>query len=325
MRSPSVSVIIPVCRSGGLVFQHLRTVARSLAAYDGQKELILCFDRDLGPNDQIQSLAELVPELVLFQAHSSGNLGAPANRLRGIHAARHEILLFTDDDCEVPISWVSSLAKTTASKGAMTGLVKGTLTHGRLASIYTRLEEIIDRYRVEARDEGGSAKFISFPCFGIRRELMPSIPYDVDFTDNVDDFDLACRLRLAGLRIALEPSIVVQTDYPHTLGKVLKRKLRHARGISHNFLSIIARHGKPAWDSLEIGNHHEIIRRWARISLRASVPLHERFIFLVMNLTYAIGLAYYDWHGSRRYNSTRILTADPASLEPNTQRNLSHY
>jgi hypothetical protein len=155
--------------------------------------------------------------------------------------------------------------------------------------LYSRLEELIDRYRAQAKASDGSPKFVSFPNLGIRRDLLPSVPFDQVAGIYGNDMDIGCRIRLMGTPIHIAQDLVVKTRYPKTLGHVLRRKLVHAEGIAY----VQRRLGPERWRKLEIGTHAEILARWTRISLQAPIRFWEKPVYLLMNLTYALGLIYY--------------------------------
>jgi hypothetical protein len=48
-------------------------------------------------------------KVIDWQERRKGIIGKKAALLQGIRAAKHELLAFTDADCEVPSTWLSCL------------------------------------------------------------------------------------------------------------------------------------------------------------------------------------------------------------------------
>lgn len=284
MNNPvGVSIIIPTCRSGRHSMAPLESVCRSAARLPtSEREVILCVDRPVEPNDPLYTLSERFPFVKVIS--NPGTKGAPGARMSALAVARYDALLFTDDDCLVPADWADRLLKRVFQYGIVTGGVTSSSDQ-----IYSKFEKTIDRYRLRARDTHGATKFVSFPNMGILRSLLPAVPFDSDFKRNADDMDFGCRIRLNGFRIHADETLTVQTEYPKNLVEIIRRKLRHAEGISY----VHRRLGEAAWKRLEFGTHSEIFRRWIQISLKAPFDPHEKLLFMLVNLTYVFGLIYY--------------------------------
>lgn len=282
MNYEGVSVIIPTNRYSVFALTSLESVCESLESFKGEKELILCVDRKIRDNDGLLILEKKHPFVNIIL--NPNNQGSAYARNLGLQAASYGILIFTDDDCFVEKDWVERLYENVSKYGICTGGLKA-----RNSGIFPRLEEYIDHYRIHATDKNGHIKFISFPNFGIKRELLPDPAFDVDPRNTVEDIDLACRLRLLGHNIHLDDNLIVKTIYPGNLTEMIRRKFKHARGISY----LQKRMGVERWEQLEIGSIKDIIKRWYKISFNSPFPFLERVLFFVSNMSYCLGLYYY--------------------------------
>jgi len=284
-KSFGLSVIIPTCRTEEHLLDSLRSVCISVQnCTEINKEVVLCVDRPIQQNDPLLRLQNEFPFIVLFENTTSQ--GAAFARNLAIEKSKYHYLLFTDDDCWVPIDWVDYMFTQVKQYGVVTG---GVCSHSDSFSVYAKLEQQIDYYRLYACDGEGHTKFISFPNTAIRRDLLPLVPFDTRFRLNADDMDLGCRLRLGGKKIKAEKNLFVKTYYPKKLKETLIRKIRHAKGIAY----VCRRLGKDSMNKLEFGARAEIILRWIKISLGSPFRLHERLLFLLMNMTYCFGFIFY--------------------------------
>lgn len=90
---PSFSVVIPTFQRRAVVCEAVRALAR--ADYRGTVELIVVIDGSTdGSADALKSIALPFPAKFIEQP----NLGAAAARNRGAAEARHDVILFLDDD-----------------------------------------------------------------------------------------------------------------------------------------------------------------------------------------------------------------------------------
>lgn len=281
-KQPGVSLIIPSIRNETNLRESLETICLSTQAFSLDKEIIITVDRAILPTDPYHELAQKYPFVKIIVNTSSK--GGPFARQQALLASQYRTLIFTDDDCWVPLDWVSKLYALVQSHGVVTGLVQG-----RGNGVIDRCEALIDRYRIAAKDSGGHAKFLSFPNFGIQRELLPETPFEAKFRYNLGSLDLGNQLRLQGRNIYADPDLVIYTQYPKTLAEAVSRKFRHARGISF----VHHRLGHEAWTKLEMGSHALILWRWTKISFTAPLKFSDRCFFFLLNMCYALPLMTY--------------------------------
>lgn len=211
--------------------------------------------------------------------------GSAYVRFLGISKAKYNVLLFTDDDCIVPINWVEKLYRGVVENGIVTGNLKS-IEKFKIISLF---EQYIDYIRIRALDSNKNIKFISFSNFGLKYNLLPLVPFDTCSVNTTEDFDLGCRLRLNNKKICFDEQIILEVCYPITLIQIIRRKIKHAKGIAY----LEMRYGKKNWDSLEIGTKKELIKRWTNISFSAPFSLSSKCLFYIVNMTFCFSLCYY--------------------------------
>ncbi len=291
--SVGASVLVPVSRQSRFMEESLESICRSVEKFSGAKELVLCQDVSVSNNANLkiygflERLSKNFSFVRLIQ--NPGATGMRPTRIHAIQSAKYETLIFTDDDCVVELEWVTQIYERVQKLGVVTGPIESIERGHPKEGVYSRLESLIDQYRAHARTRGGMAKFVSFPNLGIQKNLLPETPFDSSSSLYGNDMDLGCRLRVRGVQIHVAEDLVVRTEYPKSLIHVLRRKLAHAQGIAY----VQRRMGPKRWKELEIGTHGKILKRWVGISLCAPVPLREKLVFLVMNMTYCLGLMFY--------------------------------
>lgn len=278
-----VSIIIPTNRTTLSVIDNIKSVYKSMLKYSGEKELILCIDREVSSDDFLLQIFRR-KKLIKF-IENKKSIGSAYIRNLGIKSASGDILIFTDDDSMVPLDWVNSLSKEVLAYG----LCAGNLVSKDNRNTISKLEQYIDQCRIHSIDSLGNYKFISFPNFAIKKDLLPKIPFSIDIENTTEDIDLACNLRLKGVKINFNKDIIVGTTYPTKLKDAINRKLKHSKGIS--FLR--SKYGKAKWRNLEIESTGGLFLKWIGISLSAPFPFVHRIEFLVMNMSYCIGLLFY--------------------------------
>lgn len=283
-----VSVIV-AWGPGRDITDTLDSLRHAARIFDGAVEIVLVCDRPDGG-------ASCTADHPVRKVQTGGGAGSALARLRGIEAAGGSILLFTDDDTLVPNGWIVDTVAAVRRYGTCTGAI-----HRRDDGFWARCDERIDAYRVAARDSAGAAKFVSFPNLGLRRELLPTPPFEPSTDNLADDSELACRLRLSGVPIHSDPAIAVSASYPINYWEFLRRKIRHGRGLGQ----LRARLGRAAWHRLELGSVPLLFWRWIRLSgeITAGGSMRERALGLLANLAYCTALTMTMCTAYRRHRS----------------------
>lgn len=279
-----VSVIIPTARTNHQILDNLSSVAQALNDFDGSKELVLAADRRVSADDFLRTFAQKHSFVRILEGQAMK--GSARTRLEALKEARYSVILFTDDDCVVPTDWVARMHQTVMLYGPVTG----NLSALHSENPYSQVDAYVDQLRIRTMENGG-AKYISFPNFGIKQNLLPEEPFRANALNTTEDIELSCRLRLAEIPIRFEESIVVRTEYPTTFVGLMKRKVKHARGVA--FLR--ANLNDEERGSLGLNETPwKMLLRWSNATLCAPLKLSQRLCMLLANAMYCSALGYYD-------------------------------
>ena len=209
------SVIIPAYNA-----EH--TLARTLKALHHQTvpreeyEIIVVDD---GSTDRTGEIAQALADRVLFQE----NQGPAAARNAGVRAARGDIVLFTDADCEPLPDW---LEKMTApfSDPEVVGTKGAYLTRQRSLMARFVQMEYEDRYDRMAGFE--RIDFIDTYSAAYRREVfLANNGFDTIFpTASVEDQEFSFRLAQKGYKMVFVPEARVYHLHNETLRSYIRRK-----------------------------------------------------------------------------------------------------
>ncbi len=280
-----VSVVIPTARNKPSTAENLLSVIAALDRFEGSKELIMVADRKTDTDDFLLALVAKRPFIKLLE--TGGERGSAHARLIAIQASQYEVILFTDDDCVVPQNWILHMQQEVVRRG----IVAGNLLASQPTNILGSVDAYIDRLRMRTRDNDGNAKYLSFPNFGIRRGFIPKSPFSAHQNNTVEDIELACQLRLAGMSIHFDENIAVVTDYPATFTQLIKRKKKHAKGIAFLRYRLGENHCKHI--SLD-ESPWLMFLRWAKLSLEAPLTPTQKLYMFLANVAYCTALSYYD-------------------------------
>jgi len=242
-------------------------------------------DRSLESNDFLKIFARQNPCVRLEE--SKIHIGSANARLEALKLAKHSIIVFTDDDCSVASDWIVRMEERVSTFGVVTGNLAANNQENRCSQV----DAYIDQMRMKSVNELGEVKYISFPNFAIWRHLLPEIPFSADERNMAEDIDLGCRLRLAGIKIYFDESIIVYTQYPTSFLSLLRRKIKHAKGIA--FLR--ANLGRENCIHLGLSESPgEMFFRWSNLALQASLTPLQKVYWLMANIAYCLALVHYD-------------------------------
>ncbi len=272
-----VSVILASARDPAVVDACVASILTSLREFGGAGGLLLVRDTLADP-----AAGRWTPEPGSTPVRvlcTGGRRGSAYARCLGVEAARYDTLLFTDDDTLVPPDWAQRMAEALRQHGVVTGAIRS-----RTAGFWARCDERIDSYRVNARDAHGVLKFVSFPCLGITRELFTTVAMDTARGNRVEDIELACRLRLAGVSPHLADTVTVAALYPDSYPAFVRRKIRHGMGMGR----LRARLSAQAWQQLDLGLTRDLFLRWIALSrdIAAHAGWPRRALLTAANLAY---------------------------------------
>jgi glycosyltransferase involved in cell wall biosynthesis len=209
------SVVIPVYNGA----HHLRACLQALQAQTVSAEMYEVIVVEDGSTDDSLHLRRDYPVRWLRQRHQ----GPAVARNTGIAAARGELVLFTDADCEPAPNWVEAMCApfqephVSGAKG-----VYGT----HQPSLVARFAQA--EYEDKYRRMGGRATidFVDTYSAAYRRHaLMASGGFDTCFPmASVEDQELSFRLAKAGHRLVFQPDAVVYHQHPATVWAYARRK-----------------------------------------------------------------------------------------------------
>lgn len=279
----NVSCIIPTIRNNKEAYISLLSVCYSLNKLNCEKELILIVNRKIVDNDFILKLNLDFDFIKIIK--NENKIGSANSRLLGIANSKHEILIFTDDDCNVDLNWAKEISKLAIENGNCTGNLTS-----KSKNIYGQFEEYTDFYRCRATFDTGEFKFISFPNFCIKKSLLPQIPFSVNSINTVEDIDLSVNLIANNVKIYFSEDIIVHVKYASSLAEIIKRKHKHGKGIA--FLKSFSPTKEVAQKIL--GNNYTILFRWFHFSFTSKFDINQRLLFLIINLIYCFSLIYYN-------------------------------
>jgi len=285
MDENGVSVVVPTVRVSDTTIKSLRSIALAVNYFQGNKELIIAVDRKLTIDDFLYVLVKEFSFIKLLE--TGGSNGSACTRLGAVRLAKYSVIIFTDDDCIVIVSWVARMYTKVVKYGA----VAGNLASMDQKNMYSAIDNYVDQLRIRDKDSNGGAKYISFPNFGIKRSCLPKLPFIGLRVNTTEDIDLACRLRLTGISIYFDESLIVVTEYPKTFSGLLKRKIKHAQGIAFLRYSLDSKNreflglAETPW---------KMLLRWSSLSFKAPFNFFSRICMFLANLSYCVALAYYD-------------------------------
>ncbi len=214
-----VSVVIPAYNAAD-------TLPATLAALCGQTvppqdvEVIVVDD---GSTDDTAHLASCHPVRLIRQE----NQGPAAARNAGAKAAKGEVLVFTDADCEPEPAFLAEILRPFADAG-VTGVQGAYRTRQQGITPRFAQAEFEDRYAFASR----------FPCLDLvatyaaafRRDVfLATGGFDEAFpVANNEDTEFSYRLHQAGHRLVFAPGAVVFHRHPPTLRRYLRIKFWRA-------------------------------------------------------------------------------------------------
>ncbi|MGP9022854.1 glycosyltransferase family 2 protein [Streptomyces sp. BR1] len=227
----SISVAIPTTLERPTVRATVESALAAATACGPQAEVLVMVNGTPPSLDPLAHLGSSQVRVVRLPRRS-----APAARNAALAMARHDTVLFTDDDCMLPSTWCTDLASALDAppEVAVAAPVRAEGPGPLLA--YMNYQRLFD---APPDGVGGAGYVVTANC-GLRRDRLPDgLRFDdVAFNNAAEDFDFGLRLRAAGHAI---------------------RWLASASPVAHRLSASV----------------EEISRRWVRYG-RAHVRLHTR-------------------------------------------------
>jgi len=213
---PEVSVVVPAYRAA----QEIRHCVQALNRQTLPRQRYEILVTDDGSGDGTAASArEAGADRVLILPHQ----GPAAARNTGVEAARGEIVLFTDADCEPSPEWLERMIAPFADPRIMG--TKGTY-RTRQCMLMARLVQLEYEIRYQRMASQSRIDFIDTYAAAYRRALLlqcggfdPTYPIP-----SAEDIDLSFRLARAGHWLVFVPEAWVWHRHPTTLPVYLARK-----------------------------------------------------------------------------------------------------
>ena len=214
-----VSIIIPAYNAAATLGALLDALARDVGA---RAEIIVVDD---GSTDGTAAAARRFKGVkVITQANS----GPGAARNRGARAARGEILVFIDADCEPALGWFDALTRPLLADETVAAAKGVYRTRQRSWAARFAQLEFEGRYRLLRRAR--QIAFVDSYSAAIRADAFRAVGgFDPHFplADN-EDVDLSFKLARAGYKMVFCPAAAVYHRHPATWRRYAALKLRRA-------------------------------------------------------------------------------------------------
>ena len=238
------SVVIPTYNRFGNLKEVLEALKNQKFPRD-EFEVLVIDDNSLdGTSEYLDNLRWEEPKLiVLHQDHG----GPAAARNLGISKSSGAIIAFTDDDCLVPLFWLSSLQKgyemfsQAAGIGGYLEAPKEVLKNNLIAKLeyfetHTVYRSSTDSYLGGFESPAGGTNNMSY----LKAVIVEAGMFDENFPVPAgEDADLKLRVAEKGYKIGYVPLKVTHLD-PYSLKAFIRRSVTH--GVGSAFFE--AKHGK---------------------------------------------------------------------------------
>ncbi|SFR41373.1 glycosyltransferase [Halogeometricum limi] len=235
---PTVSVVVPTYNEAEIIETKLRDVLA--LDYPMEKvELVLADASDDGTPAVVRSFFEGRDAPSLTILHDDERRGVAPALNDAIRAASGEVVFRTDADSKLDPSVLRVAAANLADDavGAVTGRQTDVIGDSDVEQDYRDMLSLVQR--VESRLD--STFIFHGPCFAFRRDLFSPIAED----SLADDTEIALRIRRAGKRVVMDPTMQFAESGVSEFTKRRTRKDRRAMGL----LQLLHRHADARFDS----------------------------------------------------------------------------
>jgi cellulose synthase/poly-beta-1,6-N-acetylglucosamine synthase-like glycosyltransferase len=230
-RVTPVSIIIPTFNGARRIESCLDALLEQVSGRD--VEIIVVND---GSTDNTSEVVGCYSSVRLI---SQANAGPAAARNRGVHEARGEIILFTDDDCVPMHGWLDAMLEPFKDLEVIGAKGVYRTRQKKLVARFVQIE-YEDRYRLMAGLS--SIDFIDTYSAAFRRaRFLEMNGYDTSFpVACAEDIELSYRMSARGWKMKFVPSAVVYHTHPDAFWSYLKKKYKFA------FWRVLAVHKNPS-------------------------------------------------------------------------------
>lgn len=242
---PSVSIVVTVRNEK----DQLRGCLDALAALDyPEYEVVVVDDGSTDGTSDVattHTLAELGAVRTVSVGGTDAPLGIGASRNRGVDAAAHDVIAFTDADCRPHHDWLSELVPVLASHDLVGGRVRP--AGDAAVSAYEGVNSSLDMGSYAARvDPGGETPYLPTANLVGRRALFEAVGFPE--RNVAEDVALCWDALDDGFSVVYAPSGGVEHVYRSGVRAVASR--RSAYGASEALLA--RNHGREGTASVDV-------------------------------------------------------------------------
>ncbi|MDY6878133.1 MAG: glycosyltransferase [Chloroflexota bacterium] len=219
MSQPDYSIVVPAYHAASEINNCVRALNDQTIPRERYEIIVV----DDGSTDGTATVAQDAgADCVLVTPHG----GPAAARNTGIEAARGEIVLFTDADCEPSLQWLERMSAPFTDPRVMG--TKGTY-RTRQRSLMAHLVQLEYEIRYERMAHLPRIDFVDTYAAAYRRNLLlASGGFDPAYPlPSAEDVDLSFRLARAGHWLVFVPQAWVYHRHPISLWAYLTRKGRY--------------------------------------------------------------------------------------------------
>jgi ceramide glucosyltransferase len=236
--SAAVSLLKPLHGGAPGLAENLESFCRQ--NYAGPVQIVFGVQDPADPSIPIvEALKARFPtlEIALVLDDKSHGPNAKISNLTNIMAAaRHDLLILSDDDIAVPPDWLAAVTRALEAPGI--GLVTCLYTGATLpgANLWSVLSAMGNSYDFLPNAILGASLGLANPCFGstiaLRREVLDCIGGFAAFADYLaDDYEIGRAVREKGFRIAIPALSVRHGCREDSLKELFRHELRWTRTI----------------------------------------------------------------------------------------------
>jgi glycosyltransferase involved in cell wall biosynthesis len=212
-----ISVIIPNHNGGRTMGKCLEALCAS--RYDNFEVIVV---DDCSDDDSVAIIQRFPCRLIALSSHS----GASKARNTGAAAGSGDLLFFIDADCVVEKDTLSLVNR--AAQGRQRVFCGGTYTKTAYDdTFFSTFQSVFIHYSETKKSE---PDYIASHAMVIdRRTFEQSGGFPEDFMPIIEDVEFSHRLKRTGVKLAMDPAILVRHIFNFTLFKSLRNAFRKSR------------------------------------------------------------------------------------------------
>ncbi|MEM1509298.1 MAG: glycosyltransferase [Thermofilaceae archaeon] len=224
-----ISVVIPTKDNEDTIEWLLDSLSKQV--YRDFEVIVVDSSRDRTPE-----IATRYPFVKLIRVPPTGLNFA---RNAGIHAARGEIVTFTDGDCRTPPDWLAKIADFFQSHPEAAAVGGSVFTarelKGRLVADYYNeaIWPMMPIYRAEVKVTSKNFHRVRIPTgnnLAFRKSVLAFFLFDEGIKSGYDEVELLWRLCSTNYKVYATPFIEVEHFHTKSLKKMLKRAFNYGKG-----------------------------------------------------------------------------------------------